>query len=76
MKNIKVLGSGCASCKKTMLLLEEVAQSKGVDVEIEKIEELQKIVAFAVMSTPAVVIDGKVVHAGSIPSRDQIEAWL
>ena len=76
MKHIKVLGSGCASCKNTMQLLEEVAQSRGVDVEIEKVEELQEIVAFGVMSTPAVVIDGKVVHAGSIPSRSQVEAWL
>ena len=76
MKHIKVLGSGCASCKNTMQLLEEVAQSKGVDVEIEKVEELQQIVAFGVMSTPAVVIDGKVVHAGSIPSRSQVDEWL
>lgn len=76
MKHIKVLGSGCASCKSTMQLLEEVAQSRGVDVEIEKVEELQEIVAFGVMNTPAVVIDGKVVHAGSIPSRSQVEAWL
>jgi len=76
MKHIKVLGSGCASCKNTMQLLEEVAQSKGVDIEIEKVEELQEIVAFGVMSTPAVVIDGKVVHAGSIPSRSQVETWL
>ncbi|PIP03261.1 MAG: thioredoxin family protein [Zetaproteobacteria bacterium CG12_big_fil_rev_8_21_14_0_65_54_13] len=76
MKHIKVLGSGCASCKKTMQLLQDVAQSKGVDVEIEKIEELKEIVAFGVMSTPAVVIEGKVVHAGSVPSRSQVEAWL
>jgi len=76
MKHIKVLGSGCASCKNTMQLLEEVAQSRGVDVEIEKVEELQEIVAFGVMNTPAVVIDGKVVHAGSVPSRSQVEVWL
>ena len=76
MKHIKVLGSGCANCKNTMQLLQEVAQSKGVDVEIEKIEELREIVAFGVMSTPAVVIEGKVVHAGGIPSRSQVEEWL
>jgi small redox-active disulfide protein 2 len=76
MKHIKVLGSGCAKCKNTMQLLQDVAQSKGVDVEIEKIEELREIVAFGVMSTPAVVIEGKVVHAGGIPSRSQVEEWL
>ncbi|RLL54766.1 thioredoxin family protein [Mariprofundus sp. EBB-1] len=76
MKNIKVLGTGCASCKNTMQLIQEIAQSKGVDVEIEKIEELREIMAFGVMRTPAVVIDEKVVHAGGVPLRSEVEAWL
>ena len=76
MKNIKVLGTGCSSCKNTMQLIQEVAQSKGIDVEIEKIEELREIMAFGVMSTPAVVIEGKVIHSGGIPSRSQVEEWL
>ncbi|PJA31540.1 MAG: thioredoxin family protein [Zetaproteobacteria bacterium CG_4_9_14_3_um_filter_53_7] len=76
MKQIKILGAGCASCKSTMQLVQDVAASKGVEIEIEKIEEIREIVAFGVMSTPAVVIDGKVVHAGGIPSRSQVEAWF
>lgn len=76
MKNIKVLGTGCANCKTTLKLIEETAAAKGVAVQLEKIEELKDIMNYGVMSTPGVVIDGKVVHAGGIPSRDKVEGWL
>ena len=76
MKDIKVLGTGCANCKNTLKLIEEVAQAKGVAVRLEKIEDLQRIMAFGVMATPGVVVDGKVVHAGGVPARDKIAGWL
>jgi small redox-active disulfide protein 2 len=76
MKNIKVLGSGCASCKATLKLVEEVAQENGVAIELEKVEDLQRIVGYGVMSTPGVVVDGRVVHAGGIPDRAKIAGWL
>ena len=76
MKNIKVLGTGCANCKATMKLIEEAAKGKGGEIQLEKIEEIQDIMAYGVMSTPGVVVDGKVVHAGGIPSRDKIAGWL
>lgn len=76
MKNIKVLGTGCANCKTTLKLIEEAAAAKGMAVQIEKVEELKDIMAYGVMSTPGVVVDGKVVHAGGIPSRDKIDGWL
>ncbi|MDD5057373.1 MAG: thioredoxin family protein [Sideroxydans sp.] len=76
MKNIKVLGTGCANCKNTMKLIEEVAKDKGVEIQLEKVEDLQSIMAYGVMSTPGVVVDGKVVHAGGVPSRDKIAGWL
>lgn len=76
MKNIKVLGTGCANCKTTLKLIEEAAKAKGVTVELEKIEDLQSIMSYGVMSTPGVVVDGKVVHAGGVPSRDKIAGWL
>ncbi len=76
MKEIKVLGTGCAKCKSTLALIEQVAQAKGVAVKLEKVEELRDIMSFGVMSTPGVVIDGKIVHAGGVPSRDKIEEWL
>ncbi len=76
MKDIKVLGTGCSNCKTTVALIEQIAQAKGVEITLQKIEEIQDIMAFGVMSTPAVVVDGKVVHAGGIPARDKIELWL
>jgi len=76
MKNIKILGTGCANCKTTLKLIEEIAKEKGVSVELEKVEDIQTIMSYAVMSTPGVVIDGKVVHAGGVPGRDKIAGWL
>lgn len=73
---IKVLGTGCANCKNTIALIEQVAQAKGVPVTLSKVEELRDIMGYGVVRTPGVVIDGKVVHAGGIPSRDKIEQWL
>ena len=74
--DIKVLGTGCANCKATIALIDQIAQVKGVTVNLEKVEDIQNIMAYGVMSTPGVVINGKVVHAGGIPSRDKIEQWL
>jgi small redox-active disulfide protein 2 len=76
MKNIKVLGTGCANCKTTLRLIEDAAKEKGVAVELEKVEDIQDIMSYGVMSTPGVVVDGKVVHAGGVPSRDKIAGWL
>ncbi|OIQ01050.1 MAG: thioredoxin family protein [Zetaproteobacteria bacterium CG2_30_46_52] len=76
MKHIKVLGTGCANCKNTMSMIEDVAATKGVAIELEKVEDLQAIIGYGVMSTPAVVVDGEVVHAGGMPGRDSIEQWL
>jgi small redox-active disulfide protein 2 len=76
MKDIKVLGSGCAKCKSTIKLIEEAAKAKGVEVRLEKVEDVKEMVGYGVMSTPGVVIDGKVVHAGGVPSREKIEQWL
>lgn len=76
MKEIKVLGTGCTNCKNTIALIEQVAQAKGIAVSVQKVEEMRDIISYGIMSTPGVVIDGKVVHAGGIPSRDKIEHWL
>lgn len=76
MKNIKVLGTGCANCKTTLKLIEDAAQEKSVAITLEKIEDIQAIMSYGVMSTPGVVVDGKVVHAGGIPSREKIAGWL
>ena len=76
MREIKVLGSGCANCRNTVALIEQVAQAKGIAVSMHKVEDIKDIMSYGIMSTPGVVIDGKVVHAGGVPSRDKIEQWL
>lgn len=76
MKSVKILGTGCANCKNTLALVEAVAREKGVAIALEKVEDLPAIMAYGVMSTPGVVIDGVVVHAGGIPSRSKVEGWF
>ena len=76
MKNIKVLGTGCANCKTVAKLIAAVAEEKGIAIELEKVEEIREIMSFGILSTPGVVVNGQVVHSGGIPSRDKIEQWL
>ena len=70
------LGTGCANCKNTLKLIEDVAKAKGVEIRLEKVEDLKQIMTSGVMSTPGVVIDDKVVHAGGVPSREKVEGWF
>ena len=74
--DIKVLGSGCANCRATSALIEQVARDKGVAVSLTKVEDIKDIMSFGILSTPGVVIDGKVVHSGGVPSRAKVEQWL
>ena len=76
MKNIKVLGTGCANCKTVAKLIAAVAEEKGIAIELEKVEEIREIMSFGILATPGVVVDGQVVHSGGIPSRDKIAQWL
>jgi small redox-active disulfide protein 2 len=76
MKSVKVLGSGCRNCEITAKAIAQAAKEAGVEIELEKVTDLAKIMSFGVMSTPGVVIDGKVVHAGGIPGPDQIRGWV
>ena len=76
MKEIKVLGPGCKRCVQTAELITTKARDMGVDVQVEKITDIAVIMGYGVMSTPGVVVDGKVVHAGGLPKPDAIESWL
>ena len=76
MKNIKVLGSGCKNCETTAKLISIAAEQAGVEIELEKVTDMAQIMSYGVMSTPGVVIDGKVVHAGGLPAPDQVRSWL
>lgn len=76
MKSIKVLGSCCKNCVTTAKLIEDKAAALGVEISLEKVTEMADILGYGVMSTPGVVLDGKVVHAGGVPSSDKVEEWL
>ncbi|WP_296052437.1 thioredoxin family protein [uncultured Alteromonas sp.] len=76
MKDIKVLGSGCAKCTKTAEQLQKLAQEMNIEVTVSKQTDPQVIMEYGVMSTPAVVVDGQLVHSGSIPQTEQMKAWL
>jgi small redox-active disulfide protein 2 len=76
MKDIKVLGPGCAKCKATLDVIDRTAKATGAAVALGKIEDMREIVGYGVISTPAVVVDGKVVHVGSVPTREMVEGWL
>lgn len=76
MKAIKVLGTGCANCRATVALIETVARERGAAITLEKVEDLPAILAYGIMSTPGVVIDGQVVHAGGVPGREKVESWF
>lgn len=73
---IKVLGTGCSNCKTTVKLVEEIAKEKGASINLEKVEDIQDIMKFNILSTPGVVVDGVVVHAGGVPSREKVETWF
>lgn len=76
MKEIEVLGSGCAKCVKTAKLIQTVADDFGISVHIVKESSPELMLKHGVMSTPAVIIDSQLMHSGSVPDRKKIEEWL
>lgn len=74
--NIKILGSGCANCKKLQAVTEEVVKDMGVAATIEKVEDMQKIMGYGVMRTPAMVINEQVKAFGRVPSKDEIKKFI
>jgi len=76
MKKIEVLGPGCANCKRLEAVAHEAVQMAGIEAEIIKVTDYRQIAAYGVLSTPGLVIDGKVVSTGRIPSAGDVAAWL
>jgi small redox-active disulfide protein 2 len=76
MKKIKVLGSGCSTCNQLVDAVKAVISKEGLNAVVEKVEDIQKIMAYNVMTTPALVVDEKVVCKGRIPSYDEIKELL
>ena len=76
MKTVKILGPGCANCRKLEAIAREAAAAAGVDAQIEKVTDMKDIVAFDVFATPGLVIDGKVVSSGRIRTQAEVRQWL
>ncbi len=74
---LEILGSGCANCAKLMAITEEAVRDLGLqDAEVVKVEDFQKIMAYGVMSTPALAIDGTLVLSGKVPSKAEVTSLV
>lgn len=76
MKKIQILGTGCAKCEKLAASAKQAADKLGLDYEIEKVTDLNQIMSFGVMTTPGLVVDGKVLIAGKVPSPAELEKLI
>ncbi|MBU0951586.1 MAG: TM0996/MTH895 family glutaredoxin-like protein [Elusimicrobia bacterium] len=73
---LEILGTGCPKCKKLMELVAEAVNETGIKAEISKVEKINDIMNYGVMMTPALVVDGKVVVTGRLPSKEEIKKWI
>jgi len=73
---IKILGTGCPKCKNLEKVTRDVVEANGFDAEITKVEDIMEIMSYSVMSTPALVVNGKVEVKGRVPSADEIKQIL
>ena len=76
MINIKVLGSGCANCKRLEATARKVVANLGIEAEVEKVTDYAEIMKWPILSTPGLVVNNKLVSAGRIPSEAEITVWL
>jgi len=76
MKTIKILGTGCAKCKQTEAIVKETLEEIGVQANIEKVEDIEQIMAYDVMSTPAVVLDEQIMIRGKVPTKEEVKAMF
>ena len=76
MKDVKVLGPGCSRCETTAQMVRTEAAKLGVEVSIEKVTDYAAIAGYGIASTPGIVVDGKVVHAGGLPKSEDLSRWL
>jgi small redox-active disulfide protein 2 len=73
---IKVLGPGCANCNKLEKIVEEAVKELGISDPVQKVSDIQEMLSYGIMSTPALVVDGKVKFAGRVPGKDEIKKYL
>ena len=76
VQEIKVLGPGCAKCKSTYAVVEKVVKTNGLDVQLTKVEDIEEIMHYNIMATPAIVVDGKVVMKGKVPTESEVKQIL
>lgn len=74
--DIKVLGAGDERSCAAMTLIDEVARETGIPVQLQRLDDVDALIGYGVMSTPGIVIDGKLVYAGGVPGRHKVEHWL
>lgn len=73
---IKVLGPGCARCRKTEQNVKEAVAESGADAKVDKVTNVMDIARYGVFGTPAVVVDGQVKSVGKIPTKEEIKEWI
>lgn len=76
MKDVKILGPGCKRCQTTAEMVKAEADRLGIAVALEKVTDYAAIAGYGIASTPGIVVDGKVVHAGGLPKTEDIAGWL
>jgi small redox-active disulfide protein 2 len=76
MKDVKVLGPGCRRCDAAVQMVKDAAAKAGVDVAVEKVTDYAAIAGYGIASTPGIVVDGKVVHAGGLPKPEDLQRWM
>ncbi len=76
MKDIKILGTGCPKCNKLEEMSRKAAEENGIEFTVEKVKDINKIMEFGVMTTPALVVDGEVKVAGKVPSLEELKKML
>jgi len=74
--NVKILGTGCSNCKRLEALVREVAAAQHLQPEIDKVTDIPAIMAYGIMHTPGLVIDGEMKASGRVQSKAEVASWL
>ena len=76
MKDVKVLGPGCKRCEAAVRMVMDAAAKAGVEVAVAKVTDYAEIAGYGIASTPGIVVDGVVVHAGGLPKPEDVQRWV